>query len=120
MILESSRRRSEGMAEGGCGGNSAMPERNQNEASPATLLVESRTQQKSFLFLLEEKIRRAQIRKSEENFFAGWRVVASGGGAAFLVLFKVGSRKVYNYSTTSLHDKSWSFKVLGSGGDSLA
>ena len=92
-----------------------MPERNQNEASPATLLVESRTQQKSFLFLLEEKIRRAQIRKSEENFFAGWRVVASGGGAAFLVLFKVGSRKVYNYSTTSLHDLSWS-EVVPKGG----
>ncbi|HEY4480193.1 MAG TPA: hypothetical protein VJB58_01860 [Candidatus Paceibacterota bacterium] len=73
-----------------------MPERNQNEASPATLLVESRTQQKSFLFLLEEKIRRAQIRKSEENFFAGWRVVASGGGAASLVPFKVGSSKVQN------------------------
>jgi len=32
------------------------------------------TQQKSFLFLLEKEIRRAQIRKSEENFFAGWRV----------------------------------------------
>jgi len=53
----------------------------------------------SFLFLLEEKNRRAQIRKSEENFFVGWRVVASGGGAASLVPFKVGSREVYNYST---------------------
>jgi len=40
---------------------------------------------KSFLFLLEEKIRRAQIRKSEENFFAGWRVSASGGGLASFV-----------------------------------
>ncbi|HQU08205.1 MAG TPA: hypothetical protein PK539_04120 [Candidatus Paceibacterota bacterium] len=48
-----------------------MPERNQTEASPAALLVESRTPQKSFLFLLEEKIGRAQIRKSEENFFVG-------------------------------------------------
>jgi len=69
------------------------------EASLAALLVESRTPQKSFLFLLEEKIGRAQIRKSEENFFVGWRVVASGGGAASLVPFKVGSREVYNYST---------------------
>src|SRR3989344_4911851 len=92
-------RPSEGAAEGGCGGNSAAPERNQKEASPAALLVQSRTQQKSFLFLLEEKIRRAQIRKSEENFFAGWRALASGGGAASLVPFKVGSREVYNYST---------------------
>src|SRR3989344_6072345 len=68
-------------AEGGCGGNSAVFLQ-KIEASPAALLGESRTQQKSFLFLLEEKIRRAQIRKSEENFFAGLRVVASGGGLA--------------------------------------
>ena len=71
-------------AEGGCGGNSAVFLQ-KIEASPAALLGESRTQQKSFLFLLEEKIRRAQIRKSEENFFGGWRVVASGGGAASFV-----------------------------------
>ena len=70
--------RSEGAAEGGCGGNSAAPE---PKRSPAALLVQSRTQQKSFLFLLEEKIGRAQIKKCEENFFVGWRVVASGGGA---------------------------------------
>src|SRR3989338_3160635 len=91
-------RPSKGMAEGGCGGNSAIPLQ-KIEASPAALLVQSRTQQKSFLFLLEEKIGRAQIRKSEENFFVGWRVVASGGGAASLVPFKVGSRQVYNYNT---------------------
>jgi len=30
---------------------------------------------------LEEKIGRAQIKKCEENFFAGWRASASGGGA---------------------------------------
>ena len=59
-------------AEGGCGGNSALFLQ-KIEASPAALLVESRTQQKSFLFLLEEKIRRAHIRESEENFFAGRR-----------------------------------------------
>ena len=69
---------SEGEAEGGCGGNSASPE---PQRSPAALLVQSRTQQKSFLFLLEEKIGRAQIKKCEENFFAGWRASASGGGA---------------------------------------
>jgi len=86
---------SEGEAEGGCGGNSAAPE---PKRSPAALLVQSRTPQKSFLFLLEEKIRRAQIRKSEENFFVGWRASASGGGAASLVPFKIGSREVYNYS----------------------
>lgn len=52
------------------------------EASPAACIVRGRSQQKSFLFLLEEKIRRAQNQKSRENFFAGWRALASGGGAA--------------------------------------
>jgi len=53
-----------------------LPKRN-----PAALLAKSRTQQKSFLFPLEEKIGRAQIKKCEENFFAGWRALASDGGA---------------------------------------
>jgi len=84
---------SEGMAEGGCGGNSAMPERIQKEAAPAACSVRSRSQPKSFLFLLEEKNRRAQIKKCEENFFAGWRALASVGGVASLlgVLLKKGS-----------------------------
>jgi len=59
---------SEGEAEGGCGENSASPE---PKRSPAALLVQSRTQQKSFLFLLEEKEIARQIKKCEENFFAG-------------------------------------------------
>ena len=72
---------------GGLGRNAEPSERR----SPAALLVQSRTQQKSFLFLLparrslgaggEEKIGRAQNQKCEENFFAGWRALASGGGA---------------------------------------
>jgi len=90
------------MAEGGCGGNSAIPLQ-KIEAKPSALLGQSKAQQKSFLFLLEEKIRRAQNRKCRENFFAGWRASASGGGlaSAFGVVFplKEGSRKVYNYST---------------------
>ena len=80
---------SEGEAEGGCGAprsrasslrgkNSASPE---PKRSPAALLVQSRSQQKSFLYLLEEKIGRAQIKKCRENFFAGQRASASGGGA---------------------------------------
>ncbi|OHA68081.1 MAG: hypothetical protein A3D59_04325 [Candidatus Wildermuthbacteria bacterium RIFCSPHIGHO2_02_FULL_47_17] len=55
------------------------------EAKPAAMLVQSRTQQKSFLFLLEEKIRRAQNEKSKEYFSVVRRVVASGGGAASFV-----------------------------------
>ena len=67
-----------GKKEGGLGEGifARLPKR-----SPAALLVRSRTPQKSFLFLLEEKIGRAQIKKCEENFFAGWRALASGGGA---------------------------------------
>ena len=76
---------SEGEAEGGCGGNSASPEPKSRScginSAPAALLVQSKAQQKSFLFLLEEKIRRAQIKKCRENFFAGWRASASGGGS---------------------------------------
>src|SRR3989344_266129 len=95
--------KSEGAAEGGCGGNSAVFLQ-KIEAKPAALLVQSRTQQKSFLFLLEEKIRRAQIRKSEENFFAGWRVVASGGGLASLVWFRSGiSDKMSSSQTVKIH-----------------
>ena len=86
-------RPSKGMAEGGCGGNSAIPLQ-KIEASPAALLVKARHHRKILFSLREEKIRRAQIRKSEENFFVGWRALARGGGAASLVPFKVGSRKV--------------------------
>ena len=78
---EKKNRPREGVAEGGFGGNSATPERIQKADSPAVLLVQSRTPHKSFLFLLEENIGRAQIKKCKENFFAGWRALASGGGA---------------------------------------
>ena len=74
-----------GKAEGGFGGNSAFSFRNQIVDSPAVLLVKSRTQQKSFLFLLEEKNRRAQIKNCEENFFAGWRGFRATAGLASLV-----------------------------------
>ena len=88
-------------AEGGCGGNSAIPLQ-KIEASPAALLVQSRTQQKSFLFLLEEKIGCAQNQKCRENFFAGWRVVASGGGLASLVWFRSGiSDKMSSHNTAN-------------------
>jgi len=81
-------RPSKGKAEGGCGGNSALPLQ-KIKASPAACIVRGRSQQKSFLPLLEGKIRRAQ-KKSRENFFAGWRTLASGGGAASLVWFRSG------------------------------
>ena len=74
---------SEGEAERG--GNSATPEQIQKADSPAVLLVKSRTPQKSFLFLLEEKNRRAQIKKCEENFFSGWRACRAVAGLASLL-----------------------------------
>ena len=69
---------SEDEAEGGCGGNSASPE---PKRSPAALLGESRPPKKSFVFLLEEKIGRAQIKNCEQNFSLSERASASGGGA---------------------------------------
>ena len=71
-------RKQAGKKEGGQGEGifARLPKR-----SPAALLVESRTQQKSFLFLLEEKEIACQIKKCEENFFAEQRALASGGGA---------------------------------------
>jgi len=71
-------RPSEGAAEGGCGENSAVPE---PKRSPAALLIQSRTPKKSFVFLLEEKIGRAQNQKCEQNFSLVSRALASGGGA---------------------------------------
>src|SRR3989339_622080 len=78
---EKSVRPSEGMAEGGCGGNSAMPER--IELSPRHLpeYLEGRTPKKNVLSFLEE-IGRAQIRKARSIFsFWGCRVKRGGGGA---------------------------------------
>ncbi len=69
---------SEGEAEGGCGGNSASPK---PKRSPVALLVQSRPPKKSFVFLLEEKIGRAQIKNCEQNFSLTERALASGGGA---------------------------------------
>jgi len=86
------------MAEGGCGGNSAIPLQ-KIEASPAALLIKARHHRKILFSLEEKEIGRAQNEKSKEYFSVVWRVVASGGGLASLVPFKVGSREVYNYST---------------------
>ena len=85
-------------AEGGCGGNSAVFLQ-KTEASPAALLVKARHHRKILFSLGARKIGRAQNEKSKEYFSVGYASGASGGGAASLVPFKVGSRKVYNYST---------------------
>jgi len=76
--------REDGSAGGGWG-EECRAVRAKIEASPAACIGRGRSQQKNFLFLLEEKIRRAQNQKCRENFFAGWRALASGGGAASFV-----------------------------------
>jgi hypothetical protein len=70
-------RKQAGKKEGGLGEGifARLPKR-----SPAALLVQSRGQQKSFLFLLEEKIAREKIKKCEENFFAGQRAKQAAVG----------------------------------------
>jgi len=49
--------------------------------SPAALLGKSRVPQKSFLFLLEEKIGGAQNKKLRRKLFCGTASEASGGEA---------------------------------------
>ena len=83
---------SEGMAEGGCGGNPAMPER--IELSPRHLpeYLEGRTPKKNVLSFLEE-IGRAQIRKARDIFLWCCRAERGSGGASSFVgvLRKMGS-----------------------------
>ncbi|MDZ4285308.1 MAG: hypothetical protein U1A23_00085, partial [Candidatus Sungbacteria bacterium] len=89
---EKSVRPSEGMAEGGCGGNSAMPER--IELSPRHLpeYLEGRTPKKNVLSFLEET-GRAQIRKARNIFLWCPPSPRGGGGASSFVgvLRKMGS-----------------------------
>src|SRR3989338_2907995 len=72
--------RSEGMAEGGCGGNSAMPERNQKVDSPAVLLEEAGHHRKILFSLGEKEIGRAQNEKSKEYFSVVWRACRAVAG----------------------------------------
>ena len=99
---------SEGVAEGGGWEEEFRHARAKDRSRPRRSAHQSRATQKSFLFLLparrslgaggEEKIGRAQIGKSKENFFVGRAGFRHGGGAASLgVLLKVGSSKVQNF-----------------------
>ena len=91
-------RPSEGMAEGGCGGNSALPSQ-KIQASSATLLFKARHHRKTLFSLGEKEIRRAQNEKSKEYFSVVWRSASwrrAVAGLASLVPFKIGSSKVQN------------------------
>src|SRR3989344_5820022 len=76
---------SEGATEGGCGGNSAAPERNKTEVSPDALLVKARHHRKILFPLGEKEILRAQNEKSKEYFSVVWRACRAVAGLAFLV-----------------------------------
>ena len=73
------------MAEGGCGGNSAMPERNQKVDSPAVLLEKAGHHRKILFSLGEKEIRRAQNEKSKEYFSVVVRAERATAGLASLV-----------------------------------
>ena len=76
-----------GKAEGGFGGNSAFPLRNQIEASPATCLNTWKAEHhRKILFSLKEKeIGRAQNEKSKEYFSVVWRACRAVAGLASLL-----------------------------------
>src|SRR3990167_10478946 len=77
-------RPSKGMAEGGFGGNSAIPLQ-KIEASPAALLVKAMHHRKILFSLEEKEIRRAQNEKSKEYFSVV--VLAERATAGSLLLY---------------------------------
>ena len=95
-------------AEGGFGGNSAFPLRNQIEASPATCPNTWRAEhRRKILFSLGEKeIRRAQNEKSKEYFSVAWRDCRAVAGLASLVWFRsVVFDKIGSSQTVKTHLK---------------
>src|SRR3989344_7978316 len=84
VAAKNSVRPSKGMAEGGCGGNSAIPLQ-KIEASPAALQVIAKHHRKILFSLGEKEIRRAQSEKSKEYFSVVWRAERAVAGLASLV-----------------------------------
>ena len=72
-------------AKGGSRGEFRHAGANTKRGRPRRLLCQEQNPAKKFSFPFRRKNRRAQIKKCEENFLAGWRALASGGGAASLV-----------------------------------
>ena len=91
------RRGSEGAAEGGCGGNSAMPER--IELSPRHLpeYLEGGTEQKNILFLFRRKNRSRAKSEMWRMFFcevATGALAEAGGGAGHRPSKKVRAKDI--------------------------
>ena len=109
-----------GKAEGGFGGNSAFPLRNQIEASPATCPNTWRAEHhRKILFSLREKeIGRAQDEKSKEYFSVVWRACRAVAGLASLlgVLLKKSSN--INQKTPQIKKLQLAgiFIICGEGG----
>jgi len=71
----------EGAAKGGSRGEFRHAGANTKRGRPRRLLCQEQNPAKKFSFPFRRKNRRAQIKNCEENFLAGWRALASGGGA---------------------------------------
>src|SRR3990172_4336370 len=84
VATKNSVRPSKGMAEGGCGGNSAIPLQ-KIEAGSAALLVKAKHHRKILFSLGEKENRRAQNEKSKEYFSVVWRAERAVAGLASLV-----------------------------------
>ena len=112
---EKKNRPREGVAEGGFGGNSATPERNQIVDSPATCPNTWRAEhRRKILFSLkEEKIGRAQNKKSKEYFSVVWRGFRAVAGLASLlgVLLK----KCSNFVQKTPPDSIGGMRTVGDG-----
>ena len=94
------------MAEGGCGGNSAIPLL-KIEASSAALLVKAKHHRKILFSLGEKEIRRAQNEKSKEYFSVVWRAERAVAGLASLVWFRSGiSDKMSSSQTVKTHQQT--------------
>src|SRR3989344_1281747 len=103
VAAENPIRPSKGMAEGGCGGNSAIPLQ-KIEASPAALLVKAKHHRKILFSLEEKEIGRAQNEKSKECFSVVWRSCRAVAGLASLVWFRSGvSDKMSSSQTVKTH-----------------
>ena len=103
-------RKQAGKKEGGWGEGifARLPKR-----SPAALLVQSRAQQKSFLFLLEEKEIARQIKKCEENFFAEQRAKRAAAGRSVKVRSPDFRQKKFGFRPTSTTNRN--FRRFGKG-----
>src|SRR3990172_7092321 len=106
VAAKNSVRPSKGMAEGGCGGNSAIPLQ-KIEAGSAALLVKAKHHRKKLFLLGEKEIRRAQNEKSKEYFSVVWRAERAVAGLASLVWFRSGiSDKMSSSQTVKTHQQN--------------